>query len=260
MNTSIIKRNIFVLYACLGLMTSGSAVSMTGWSFKTCLKETVAKETRITPEGIEVFTKESGSRFQFSIDGSLPKVLKYGEKVVLPKGFSSAFFKSRSHKILLSAIGERGGLYKLSEYADSRSVGGKLKVSVILYKIVGDKAVTVKSLVGEAADDLLAAKARRKVGALVSLAQNPGLKLLSGFQSAGDSLDAANGGVSIHHVIKYLGAVDLQKLEIGHVNAYKKQELVEINVIKPINVVLEFEVKQGSRWLLKNLYTTKGHH
>lgn len=89
-------------------------------TFKVALAKTVSVENGT----LTVVTKDSGTRFLLSVDDRPQRVLKYSEKVILPRGFRRATFAERHYSITIAIIDGTKDKYEISEKFDNRSFGG----------------------------------------------------------------------------------------------------------------------------------------
>lgn len=88
------------------------------------LKSGLAKSVSVRNGALSIETKDSGSRFLFSVDGSTPRVLKYSEKVTLSNDFEHATFSERHYSITISKKDAASHEYEICEKFDNRSFGG----------------------------------------------------------------------------------------------------------------------------------------
>lgn len=88
--------------------------------------ETIFKSITVNNGVLSVTTRESGQRYNFSIDDSEPRVLSYNESVTFPKSFTQASFKTRGYTLTLKKLQGQDSTYELCESTDMRSSGGEL--------------------------------------------------------------------------------------------------------------------------------------
>jgi len=87
-------------------------------------KVALAKTVSVANGTLTLVTKDSGTRFLLSVDNSPQRVLKYSEKVILPRGFQRATFTERHYSITISKIDGSKEKYEITEKFDNRSFGG----------------------------------------------------------------------------------------------------------------------------------------
>lgn len=135
----LIKQTTIVASIFTAIFYSAIARAQSPEKSASVMIQGIAKECRIAEKDIVIQMKDEGQRFLFSIDGSDPRVLEYGEIIQLKQGFKTASFKARGRSIVISAGEGIGSDFVVSEVIDTRSSGGERKLTTGRFKIADTK-------------------------------------------------------------------------------------------------------------------------